>query len=64
MSDHALMSMPKVELHCHLELAFRKKTLQQWAVDLGMAVGNQDDFDQPFWSRSRWTICHLCCTSS
>ena len=48
MSDHALMSMPKVELHCHLELAFRKKTLQQWAVDLGMAVGNQDDFDQAF----------------
>ena len=64
MSDHALMSMPKVELHCHLELAFRKKTLQQWAVDLGMAVGNKTILTKPFLSRSRWTICHPCCTSS
>ena len=40
--------MPKVELHCHLELAFRRKTLQQWALAKGMNVGSDEDFDREF----------------
>lgn len=40
--------MPKVELHCHLELAFRRKTLQQWALAKGMDVGSDEDFDREF----------------
>ena len=48
MHSDALFTMPKVELHCHLELAFRRKTLQQWAVQRGMDVSNDADFDREF----------------
>ena len=48
MHSDALFTMPKVELHCHLELAFRRKTLQQWAIQRGMDVSNDADFDREF----------------
>ena len=48
MQSDALFTMPKVELHCHLELAFRRKTLQQWAIQRGMDVSNDADFDREF----------------
>ena len=37
-----------MELHCHLELAFRKATLRGWALDKGMAVAREEDFDREF----------------
>ena len=40
--------MPKVELHCHLELAFRKSTLRGWALEKGMDVAREGDFDREF----------------
>ncbi len=43
-----LKRMPKVELHCHLELAFRKSTLRRWALDKGMEVAREEDFDREF----------------
>ena len=48
MSDNALFQLPKVELHCHLELAFRKATLKQWALEKGMAVEREVDFERDF----------------
>ena len=48
MSYDDLKHMPKVELHCHLELAFRKATLRGWALDKGMAVAREEDFDREF----------------
>ena len=48
MSYEDLKHMPKVELHCHLELAFRKATLRGWALDKGMAVAREEDFDREF----------------
>ncbi len=48
MPTDALFDIPKVELHCHLELAFRRKTLQKWAIQLGMNVSNEADFDREF----------------
>ena len=48
MTHQALKDLPKVELHCHLELAFRKKTLQRWAVEAGMAMEKDPDFAQGF----------------
>ena len=48
MSDAALFSLPKAELHCHLELAFRRSTLKRWAVDRGMDVGDDAAFDKAF----------------
>ena len=48
MSDSALFALPKVELHCHLELAFRRSTLKQWAVERGMNVGEDAAFDEAF----------------
>ena len=48
MTDNALFQLPKVELHCHLELAFRKATLKQWAIEKGMAVEREADFEQEF----------------
>lgn len=48
MTHQALKDLPKVELHCHLELAFRKKTLQRWAVEAGMAMEKDHDFAQGF----------------
>ena len=48
MSYDDLKQLPKVELHCHLELAFRKATLRGWALDKGMAVAREEDFDREF----------------
>ena len=48
MSYDDLKRMPKVELHCHLELAFRKSTLRGWALEKGMDVVRQEDFDREF----------------
>ena len=48
MTHQALKDLPKVELHCHLELAFRKKTLQRWAVEAGMGMEAGHDFTQGF----------------
>ena len=48
MSHDDLKHLPKVELHCHLELAFRKATLRGWALDKGMAVAREEDFDREF----------------
>ena len=48
MSYDDLKHMPKVELHCHLELAFRKATLRGWALEKGMAVAREEDFDREF----------------
>lgn len=33
--NNALKQMQKVELHCHLELAYRKSTLLEWAIEDG-----------------------------
>ncbi len=52
MSDAALFSLPKVELHCHLELAFRRSTLKRWAVDRGMDVSDDAAFDEAFLVKS------------
>lgn len=40
--------MPKVELHCHLELAFRPATLRKWAIGRGMDVHSDADFARAF----------------
>ena len=48
MSNNALFNLPKVELHCHLELAFRKATLKQWAQEKGMDVRQDADFERAF----------------
>ena len=48
MSYDDLKHMPKVELHCHLELAFRKATLRGWALEKGMPVAREEDFDREF----------------
>ena len=48
MSYDDLKHMPKVELHCHLELAFRKSTLRGWALEKGMDVAREEDFDREF----------------
>ena len=48
MSYEDLKHMPKVELHCHLELAFRKSTLRGWALEKGMDVAREEDFDREF----------------
>lgn len=44
----SLKRMPKVELHCHLELAFRASTLQRWACDKGMEVDTREAFAKAF----------------
>lgn len=38
----------KVELHCHLELAFRPATLKQWAREAGLDVQREGDFARRF----------------
>ena len=48
MTDQDLFSLPKVELHCHLELAFRKATLRNWAREKGMTVDPDDAFERAF----------------
>lgn len=48
MTTPAIQALPKVELHCHLELAFRASTLREWAQAQGMDVGTPQKFNQSF----------------
>jgi len=48
MTSPDIQALPKVELHCHLELAFRASTLQEWAQAQGMDVGTAQKFNQSF----------------
>jgi adenosine deaminase len=48
MRDNDLLLLPKVELHCHLELAFRKATLRNWAREKGMTVDPYEAFEDAF----------------
>ncbi len=34
-NDRVLFNIPKVELHCHLELAYRPSTMKSWAIEDG-----------------------------
>ena len=43
-----LFEIPKVELHCHLELAFRPSTLREWAIEDGIDVASNEDFERAF----------------
>ena len=52
MTESALFALPKVELHCHLELAFRKTTLKNWALQRGMAVDTEHAFENEFLIKS------------
>ena len=39
-----LFNIPKVELHCHLELAYRLNTMKSWAIEDGdLPKGCSDD---------------------
>lgn len=46
--DKVLFNIPKVELHCHLELAFRQSTMREWAIEDGLDVGSDADFAKKF----------------
>ncbi len=44
LSDRELFNIPKVELHCHLELAYRATTMKSWAIEDGdLPEGCSDD---------------------
>jgi adenosine deaminase len=43
-----LFDIPKVELHCHLELAFRPSTMREWALEDGIEVESDEDFERKF----------------
>ncbi|MBV41521.1 MAG: adenosine deaminase [Crocinitomicaceae bacterium] len=43
-----LMSMPKVELHCHLELAIRQSTLREFAGISGLNLSTNEAFSEAF----------------
>lgn len=43
-----LKSMPKVELHCHLELSIRQSTLREFALQNGLNVTSEQDFADAF----------------
>ena len=40
--------MPKVELHCHLELAIRSNTLREFAQASGLDVSTDEAFAEAF----------------
>ena len=49
MNEHAAYAdLKKVELHCHLELAFRPSTLKHWALQAGLQVESDADFARHF----------------
>lgn len=52
MRNSALQSIPKVELHCHLELCFRHQTLLEIAPSIGLEVPKD-----PKSFRDDWLIC-------
>ena len=43
-----LFNLPKVELHCHLELAFRSSTMMEWALEDGFKIHSEEDFAREF----------------
>ena len=47
-SISALDALPKIELHCHLELAVRQSTLQEFAIARGYDVKASQDFAEAF----------------
>ena len=44
----AIQAMPKVELHCHLELAIRQDTLKTFALERGYDVADDAKFAEAF----------------
>ena len=44
----AIQAMPKVELHCHLELAIRQSTLKEFALQRGYDVADEGQFSDAF----------------
>ncbi|PCJ82336.1 MAG: adenosine deaminase [Bacteroidetes bacterium] len=46
--EKLLFNIPKVELHCHLELAYRKSTMMEWAIEDGLEIKSEDDFAKEF----------------
>ena len=44
----AIQAMPKVELHCHLELAIRQETLKTFALERGYDVADDAKFTEAF----------------
>lgn len=46
--DPAIQAMPKVELHCHLELALRQATLKEFALERGYDVAEDQKFSDAF----------------
>lgn len=46
--ENEIRALPKVELHCHLELAIRQSTLQEFALARGFQVQDSNAFSQAF----------------
>jgi adenosine deaminase len=46
--NEQLFNLPKVELHCHLELAFRASTMMEWALEDGIEIESEADFAREF----------------
>ena len=46
--DPVIQAMPKVELHCHLELAIRQSTLKNFALERGYDVADDEKFAESF----------------
>ena len=46
--DPIIQAMPKVELHCHLELALRQATLKEFALERGYDVEEEPKFADAF----------------
>ena len=46
--NEQLYNIPKVELHCHLELAFRPSTMMEWAIEDGFKMKSKEDFAREF----------------
>ena len=44
----AIRSLPKVELHCHLELALRQRTLREMAESQGFDILSEQAFSDAF----------------
>jgi|TARA_B110000116_G_C16789247_1_gene562758 adenosine deaminase len=49
LNHSSLFNLPKVELHCHLELAYRPSTMKEWAIEDGDI--EPDCSDEQFQSR-------------
>ena len=42
-----LFNIPKVELHCHLELTYRPETMKSWAIEDKLPEGCSDEEFRP-----------------